>query len=138
MPLLQPRVVCGVVFLSYLVAGLSTTAIHKRLMIYRVQAAVNITAHRLRHTFASDLVSVDVPVTTIQKLLGHAWLETTQTYVAANDHQVQADYYAASQKLEGWSCKCLSRVRCRTLRSCAASGAQKSSAGELSRAASQR
>jgi site-specific recombinase XerD len=47
-------------------------------------------------------VSVDVPVTTIQKLLGHAWLETTQTYVAADDHQVQADYYAASQKLEGW------------------------------------
>ena len=46
--------------------------------------------------------SVDVPVTTIQKLLGHAWLETTQTYVAANDQQVQADYYAASQKLEGW------------------------------------
>jgi len=35
-------------------------------------------------------------------LLGHAWLETTQTYVAANDHQVQADYDAASRKLEGW------------------------------------
>jgi site-specific recombinase XerC len=45
---------------------------------------------------------VDVPVTTIQKLLGHAWLETTQTYVAADDHAVQADYYAASEKLDGW------------------------------------
>jgi site-specific recombinase XerD len=99
----RPRVACNEVFLSYLGAGLSTTAIHKRLMIYRAHAAVTITAHRLRHTFANDLVSVDVPVTTIQKLLGHAWLETTQTYVAANDHQVQADYYAASQKLEGWS-----------------------------------
>jgi site-specific recombinase XerD len=99
----RPRVPCNVVFLSYRDAGLSTTAIHKRLMIYRTQAEIKITAHRLRHTFASDLVSVEVPVTTIQKLLGHAWLETTQTYVAANDHQVQADYYAASQKLEGWS-----------------------------------
>lgn len=99
----RPAVTSEFVFLSYLKAGLSTTAIHKRLMIYRAQAAVKITAHRLRHTFASDLVSVDVPVTTIQKLLGHAWLETTQTYVAANDHQVQADYYAASQKLEGWA-----------------------------------
>jgi site-specific recombinase XerD len=99
----RPAVASEFVFLSYLGAGLSTTAIHKRLMIYRAQAAIKITAHRLRHTFAADLVSVEVPVTTIQKLLGHAWLETTQTYVAANDHQVQADYYAASQKLEGWS-----------------------------------
>ncbi len=99
----RPRVVSTFVFLSYQEAGLSTTAIHKRLMVYRAQAKIKITAHCLRHTFANDLVSVDVPVTTIQKLLGHAWLATTQTYVAANDHQVQADYYAASQKLEGWA-----------------------------------
>ncbi|MCC6189678.1 MAG: tyrosine-type recombinase/integrase [Anaerolineales bacterium] len=90
------------VFLSYQGRGLSTTAIHYRLMRYREQAGVSLTAHRLRHTFANDLVSVDVPVTTIQKLLGHAWLDTTQTYVAANDRQVQADYFAASKKLEGW------------------------------------
>ena len=90
------------VFLSYLGDGLSTTAIHKRLMRYRERAGVQLTAHRLRHSFANDLVSADVPVTSIQKLLGHAWLETTQTYVAANDRQVQADYYAACRKLEGW------------------------------------
>jgi site-specific recombinase XerD len=99
----RPCVANDFVFLSYQHAGLSTTAIHYRLTHYRERAGVNLTAHRLRHTFASDLVSVDVPVTTIQKLLGHAWLESTQTYVAANDHRVQADYYAASQKLEGWS-----------------------------------
>lgn len=98
----RPRVACDFVFLSYQGAGLSTTAIHYRLMDYRAAAGVTLTAHRLRHTFASDLVSVDVPVTSIQKLLGHAWLETTQTYVAANDRQVQADYYAASARLEGW------------------------------------
>jgi hypothetical protein len=45
---------------------------------------------------------VDVPVTSIQKLLGHAWLETTQTYVAANDRDVQADYFAATEELESW------------------------------------
>jgi site-specific recombinase XerD len=99
----RPAVASEFIFLSYQLAGMSTTAIHKRLMLYRAQAAVKITAHRLRHTFANDLISVDVPVTTIQKLLGHAWLETTQTYMAANDQQVQADYYAASQKLAGWS-----------------------------------
>ncbi len=90
------------VFLSYLGDGMSTTAIHKRLMVYRSQAGVYLSAHRLRHSFANDLLSADVPVTSIQKLLGHAWLETTQTYVAANDRQVRTDYYDASQKLEGW------------------------------------
>ena len=98
----RPRAASNFVFLSYQLAGLSTTAIHLRLMRYRELSGVYLTAHRLRHTFANDLVSVDVPVTSIQKLLGHAWLETTQTYVAANDRQVQADFYAASLKLEGW------------------------------------
>lgn len=90
------------VFLSYLGDGMSTTAIHKRLMRYRQQAGVDLTAHRLRHSFANDLLTADVPVTSIQKLLGHRWLETTQIYVDANDQQVQADYYAASGRLEGW------------------------------------
>ncbi len=98
----RPYVPSNFVFLSYLGEGLSTTAIHKRLMLYRRQAHVTLTAHRLRHTFASDLVSADVPVTTIQKLLGHRWLETTQTYVAANDKEVQQDFYAATLKLEDW------------------------------------
>jgi site-specific recombinase XerD len=91
------------VFLSYLGDGLSTTAIHKRLMNYRREAGVSLSAHRLRHSFANDLLSADVPVTTIQKLLGHRWLETTQVYVRANDRQVQADYYAACQKLASWA-----------------------------------
>ena len=97
----RPQAASDYVFLSYQLDGLSTTAIHKRLMRYRALAEVNITAHQLRHTFANDLVGADVPVTTIQKLLGHAWLETTQTYVAANDRQVQADFYAASAQVGG-------------------------------------
>lgn len=91
------------VFLSYQLKGLSTTGIHMRLVRYRIQASVQVTAHRLRHTFANDLLSSGAPVTTIQKLLGHRWLETTQIYVQANDQQVRVDYYAACQKLEGWS-----------------------------------
>ncbi|MCA9978168.1 MAG: tyrosine-type recombinase/integrase [Anaerolineales bacterium] len=90
------------VFLSYQGDGMSTTAIHKRLMRYRQEAGVTLTAHQLRHSFANDLVAVDVPVTSIQKLLGHSWLATTQTYIAANDRKVQADFYAVIRELEGW------------------------------------
>jgi site-specific recombinase XerD len=98
----RPTVEDEHVFLSYQHAGLSTTAIHKRLMVYRKTAQVSLTAHRLRHSFANDLLAADVPVTTIQKLLGHRWLETTQIYVSANDRQVANDYYAACARLEDW------------------------------------
>jgi len=99
---IRPPVNSEHVFISYLGLGMSTTAIHKRLMCYRETAEVHLTAHQLRHTFANDLLNADVPVTSIQKLLGHVWLESTQTYVLANDKQVQADYQAACSKLEGW------------------------------------
>jgi site-specific recombinase XerD len=98
----RPSASCDFVFLSYQFKGLSTTAIHKRLMEYRTQAGIRITAHRLRHSFATDLLNADADVTSIQKLLGHRWLETTQVYVLANDQQVCEDYYAACQKLESW------------------------------------
>lgn len=99
----RPEVESDFVFLSYLLDGLSTTAIQKRLMHYREAAGVYLTAHQLRHSFANDLVSADVPVTTIQKLLGHRWLETTQVYVRANDKKVKADFYAACSRVESWA-----------------------------------
>ena len=95
-------VVCEALFLSYQGNGLSTTAIHKRLMRYRKMAGIHLTAHQLRHTFANDLVAMDVPVTTVQKLMGHSWLTTTQTYIAANDRKVQSDFYTSIQAVEGW------------------------------------
>jgi site-specific recombinase XerD len=98
----RPRFPSDYVFLSYLGDGMTPTAVHKRLMVYRKRAGVHLTAHQLRHSFANDLLTADVPVTSIQKLLGHRWLETTQVYVEANDRQVRDDYYAASGRLEGW------------------------------------
>ncbi len=98
----RPAMKSEFVFLSYLQQGLSTTAIHKRLMRYRAQAGLVLSAHRLRHSFANDMLNADVPITSIQKLMGHRWIESTQTYVMANDQQVCADYYAACAKIEGW------------------------------------
>jgi site-specific recombinase XerD len=92
-----------ITFLSYQLRGLSTHAIHMRLLHYRERTSLNFTAHRLRHSFANDLLNADMPITSIQKLMGHRWIETTQVYVQANDKQVQADYLAASRKLAGWS-----------------------------------
>jgi site-specific recombinase XerD len=98
----RPCAACDLVFLSYQNKGLSTTSIHNRLLKYREMAGIQITAHRLRHSFATDLVNANAAVTSIQKLMGHRWLETTQIYVMANDKQVCEDYYAACRKLESW------------------------------------
>jgi len=98
----RPCVTSEQVFLSYLEDGLTTKSIHMRLVRYRNMASIQITAHQLRHSFANDMLNADAAITSIQKLMGHRWIESTQTYVMANDKQVCADYYAACQKIEAW------------------------------------
>lgn len=90
------------VFLNYKGQGIATIGIQKRLEKYRKEASIHLTAHQLRHNFANDLVLADVPVTSIQKLMGHAWIATTQIYIAANDPKVKQDFYLAAKQLEGW------------------------------------
>jgi site-specific recombinase XerC len=47
----RPSAPSDFVFLSYQLDGLSTTAIHKRLMRYREQCGEHLTAHQLRHSY---------------------------------------------------------------------------------------
>jgi integrase len=58
-------------------------------------------AHAFRHTFGTQSVADDVPVDVVQKVLGHASLQTTTIYVQAEKQRVLeelAKYYA--QRLE--------------------------------------
>jgi integrase/recombinase XerD len=89
-------------FLSYQHKKLSTTGISKRVKHACRISGVDLTAHRLRHSFADHLLSAGMPITSIQKLMGHRFVETTQNYALANDLQVQADFYTACEKLDGW------------------------------------
>jgi site-specific recombinase XerD len=98
----RPKVRCEHVFISYQQKKLSTTSINVRINHVRKISGVELTAHRLRHTFADHLLSAGMPITSIQKLMGHRFVETTQNYAVANDKLVEADFYAACEKLEGW------------------------------------
>jgi len=98
----RPKVENDTVFLTYAGAGIGVRGIQKRLQQYRKLAGIDLTAHQLRHNFANNLVLADVPVTSIQKLLGHVWVGTTQNYIAANDSKVKADFVKATAWLEAW------------------------------------
>jgi len=56
-----------------------------------------VTCHQFRHTLGRHLTEVRVPVTSIQRLFGHARLRSTEVYLHISDTQVQADYEAAMQ-----------------------------------------
>ncbi len=87
------------VFLNRFGRRLTVTGIQDRLAHYCREAGLWLTCHQFRHTFGRQLVEARVPVTTIQKLLGHRRLATTEIYLNISDPQVQADYEAAMEKL---------------------------------------
>jgi len=97
-----PKIHCEYAFVTYQNKKISTTSINARIEKIRERSGVNITAHRLRHTFADHLLSAGTPITSIQLLMGHRFVETTQNYAAANDKQVEADFYESCKKLDGW------------------------------------
>ena len=92
---IRPLTADEAVFLNRFGQRMSVTAIQKRLGVYCRQVGLWVTCHQLRHTFARQLTEARLPVTTIQKLLGHACLRTTEIYLHISDSQVQEDYEAA-------------------------------------------
>jgi integrase len=64
------------------------------------QVDIYVVPHRLRHTFATQLLNVGCQVTSIQRLLGHTNLNTTMTYARAFDQTVMLDYFRAVDQIE--------------------------------------
>jgi len=74
---------------------LSVRGIQKRMEYYARKAGVRISCHHLRHTMATQLLNADAELATIQDLLGHNWVTTTQRYCKVSNMKVQRDYYKA-------------------------------------------
>jgi site-specific recombinase XerD len=87
------------VFLNRRGQPLTITGIQSRLAHYCEQARIWVTCHQLRHTFASRMIAADIAVTSVQKLLGHVSIRTTQLYVHVTDKQVAHDYQKAVSKI---------------------------------------
>jgi integrase/recombinase XerD len=87
------------VFLNRRGKPITTTGIQLQLAKYCQQAGIWVTCHQLRHTFACYMIAAEIPVTSVQKMLGHVSLRTTQLYVDVADRQVERDYHAGIQKV---------------------------------------
>jgi integrase len=93
----RPEGIEQAVFINRFGKRLTVTGIQLQLATYCQRAGMWVTCHQFRHTFGRHLVEARVPVTTIQKLMGHARLRTTEVYLHISDKQVQADYESAMQ-----------------------------------------
>ena len=76
---------------------LSVRGIQKRIEYYARKSRLNVSCHRLRHTMATQLLNADADLATIQDLLGHSQITTTQRYCRVANLKVQRDYYKAMQ-----------------------------------------
>jgi hypothetical protein len=74
---------------------LSVRGIQKRIESYAQKSGLNVSCHRLRHTMATQLLNADAGLATIQDLLGHGQITTTQRYCRVANLKVQRDYYKA-------------------------------------------
>ena len=87
------------VFLNWRGKPITITGIQLQLAKYCHKANIWITCHQLRHTFACRMIAAEVPITSVQKMLGHASIRTTQLYVNVADRQIEQDYHAGIQKV---------------------------------------
>jgi site-specific recombinase XerD len=76
---------------------ISIRGIQKRMEYYALKANLHVSCHHFRHTMATQLLNADAELVTIQDLLGHCNVKTTQRYCRISNLKVQRDYFNAME-----------------------------------------
>jgi len=76
---------------------LNVRGIQYRMKYYSKKAGFKVTCHQLRHTMATQMLNADADLVTIQDLLGHSCITTTQRYCRVSNLKVQRDYFKAME-----------------------------------------
>lgn len=82
---------------SYRGKPISVRGIQKRIEYYARKTGFKISCHHLRHTMATQLLNAEAEVVTIQDLLGHNWITTTERYCTVSNPKVMRDYFRAME-----------------------------------------
>lgn len=97
--LLRPPTATEPVFLSHAraVRPLSPRDLQRRLKHYLVAAGLDprLTPHKLRHSYATHLLDAGADLRSVQELLGHAHLASTQVYTHVTTDRLKRAYDAA-------------------------------------------
>ena len=74
---------------------ISVHGIKKRMQYYAHKSGVRASCHHLRHTMATQMLNADGDLVTIQTLLGHSRITTTERYSKVHNAKARRDYFKA-------------------------------------------
>jgi site-specific recombinase XerD len=80
---------------------LSIRGIQKRIEKYAKETGLLVSCHRFRHTMATQLLNADAMLATVQELMGHGCVLSTQRYAKISNTKVRRDYFKAMEFIMG-------------------------------------
>jgi site-specific recombinase XerD len=82
---------------------ISVRGIQKRMEYYAKRTGVSVSCHRFRHTMATQMLNADAMLVTVQELMGHGCVSSTQRYAKVSNTKVRRDYFKAMAIITGKS-----------------------------------